>query len=476
MKDLFQKIIYFILCPIILIDFLFEPFIGDVRIFFGTAFMTDAMGGIDAAWELKPPGNRVLFYLLSKLPGTGLQFEIAVKCVCAVVAILIIWYFAKQVSEKYTVDYDIVFILSFLSVFAISDYVMLETEWFCLLLMMLMIGLWLEEKYWCWFIVGCLSLPLILLKGISILFLGTVFAIVHLIDKRGFTQDLVFWEGCVCGAIGFFALWLTIFPHMIADFFLSAATNFAELTPILYRLLDFPTTFMAAGLDIPVLICGILAAFFVLIYFLLNDTRATFWLALAWFFPCLSIFLQGEFYYYQYLPLVIPAIFTILYVSKQPGKWKAAWFYCLIIAMIIWPVTATGWSAMIGDYRFTYWAQHDAEANMLNAEYNLSGQPQILYLDPGYFSYYIRTPNAGRYTYPLPVERAMPNWNLSGYPGYQENLHDILNYNGEYIVSLDWWVFENMTPDKQLIQEKLNDSYNRVFIDYWSIWQRKPGQ
>ena len=476
MKETFRKIFYFIFCPLVLISFLLEPFIDDIRVYLGVGFITDKMGGIDRAWEIKPPGNRLIFYLLSKLPGTGLQYQIVVKAVCVIIAIVIIWYFARQIAKAWKVNFDIVFILSFVSVFCVSDYVQLETEWFCVLLIMLMIGLWLEENPMLWILSGFLCLPLILLKGVSIVLIGTVWATVRFIQGCDIKRDLAWLDGAIAGAIGFFLLGITVWPHMFSDAFLSSALSPTQSISLLYRFEDIVPSLFVASLTVPMLFCGIVALILYCFYIVYKDAKGMFWIGIMWFFALLMSFIQGELYYYHVLPVIIQGIITILYIHKQSGNWKAIWFPMACIMVAMWILFAAGWSPFIHGERYQYWADRQNEATAIDNTFNLSSQPELLYLDVGDAQWYFRSKSASRFTYAFPVIR--DNWtcNLSQYQGYRENYHDIIDYRGEYIISNQWYLFRNMTPDKQNIKNMLNDEYNLAYGGYWEIWQRKTGQ
>jgi hypothetical protein len=474
MNPRIKTILYFLVCPFVLISYLLEPFTGDVKIYLGTALQTDKLGGIDQAWEIKPPGNRILFYLLSKIPGEALQYQILCKAIVAIVAIAIIYYFAKNVSKRMDIEHDAVFILSFLAFFAISDYVMLEVEWFCVLIMMLMMGLYLSDNEDLMFLAGVVVLPLFLMKGISILFAGTVFALVFFITKRRFTfrGEMPFILGCVVAGFGFVVLQLTLFPHMIQDMLLSSAISHVTLFNPILRIFNF-VYFVSLGYwFIPVLAIGFTTFLVVYYHDALNNTRQFLWLALAWLFPCIMIFAQGEMFQYHFAPMIVPSIITILYFIKQPYTWGNTFYSAVALMLLLWVVFAVGWGAVVSGYHYAYWEQRDSEALAVDSELNLSGQSHLLYLDPGDAIWYFRSTSASRYTCALPVQRDSDVWDMKGYPAYSENYNDIMNYSGKYIVSTPWF-FQNMTTDKERIVMKMKSEYVEKYNGTWQIWGRK---
>ena len=473
-ESLLIKILYFVICPAVFISYLFESFSTDVKTFFGAAFLTDAMGGIDQAWEIKPPGNRVLFYLLSKLPGTGLDFQIIVKVVCGIFALVIIYYFSKSISERIKTDFAFVFILSFLAIFAASDYMILQPEWSSALIVMLMTALLLSDKYYLTILSGFLCLPLLLLKGITIILILIVFGIVHLLTNRELSEDILFFVGAFIGAICFFGLELTIFPNMISDMFLSVVLSHVTMFGPLFRAETALVTIMLVVFFAPIIIIGGLL-FFNILFFEREKLSLInlFWFSVMWAATCIIVVIQSEPFMYIAYPLIIPSIITICYYGKIL-KMKKGFFYSVIIAILImWACFVAGWGGTVHFSKAQYWENHDAEAKMLNSRFNLTSQPTLLYLDPSYASWYFKAPSASRYITPLPIQRDASDWNIEGLKEYQQNLKDILNYSGEYIVSGNGWFFENITADKERILEKLNTSYELQYSsDSWNVYHK----
>lgn len=471
MQTKYQYPLYFLICPFILASYLFERLTDDVRIYLGVGHLTDMMGGIDNAWEIKPPGNRVLFYLLSKIPETGLQYQIFLKAAVAIAAILIIAYFAIQVSRKMNADFDIVFTLSIIAMFAISDYVMLEVEWFCVLIMMLMIGALLSDNEYLWEIAGILCLPLFLMKGISLLYIPAVIALVHVIDDRSLIHDNIpFYSGAVWGIVGGVILQLTIFPHMLQDMILSSLVGVIK-TDLLTHIIQFTTMTMTAYWFVPSIGVGLGLLCAVYYYDVLKHPRRFVFLLISWACVAAIPFIQGEYFQYQYAGMILTSIISILYFMQLETGWKYIFPVVAAIMILMWIIYAVSWGPIVGGYHTTYWDQRDSEAAYITENF-LQNQTSVLYLDPGDAPYYFRLKSASRYICPLPVQRDLGGTALSGTDAYTTNLQDIMNYQGGYIIGYQGWFFKNMTPDKQMIADKLGSGYTIVYNKSWTVWQR----
>jgi hypothetical protein len=469
-----RSFLYFVLCPLILISYLLERFTGDVRIYLGTGMITDMMGGLDAAWEIKPPGNRLLFYVLSKFPGDSFQFQILTKAAVAVITICIIYYFAKQLSENTTISFDKIFLITFISIFAVSDYFLFETEWFATILVLLMIGLYLSKDPVLWFIAGFLCLPLLLLKGITVVLIGIVIASVCLFTKReGILSGLTFVEGGLLGIAALPLLQFLYFPHLLSDFILSSALSHASQMDLIQRCINWINFGMTTYWYAPVVAIGIAFLFAIYYYDCLQHPKRFLWLLFAWVCAGSIAFIQGEFFWYHFTPLIIPAILTIVYFMELDTGWKYTFYVTVALLVGMWIFYAAGWGFALAGFHNTYWDGRDSEASDLNLKYNLSGQPSLLYLDPGDAVWYFHAKSASRYTCPLPVQRDSLNWSMSSYLDYKENYADIVGYNGKYIVSSDKWFFQNMTQDKQRIRDKIDLDYVKVDNGTWEIYERR---
>jgi hypothetical protein len=96
----------------------------------------------------------------------------------------------------------------------------------------------------------------------------------------------------------------------------------------------------------------------------------------------------------------------------------------------------------------------------LNNNFNLSAEPQILYLDNGYGSYYLGAPSYCRYFYILPVQRTVFYPKLQDTQIYKDTLNDILSYDGRYIINWPDWF--NLNSYDTRIKAKINSEYTIV--------------
>ena len=72
----------------------------------------------------------------------------------------------------------------------------------------------------------------------------------------------------------------------------------------------------------------------------------------------------------------------------------------------------------------------------------------------------------------MPVQRDSPEWQTNNTQAYNETYRDIIRYNGSYIVGADRWFFQNMTPDKQVIRDKIDAGYTLVHNGSWTVYQK----
>lgn len=134
--------IYYFYLPVLLICFIsyvVTPFTADTRVFYSSAILADQLGNfpynIDASWEIKPIGNRLIVYLLYKFTLLFVEidektnFEITTKIIFSVislVAVLAFVYRIKNLINKYSVTVTQVFIVTTFSLFSISYWCALQ--------------------------------------------------------------------------------------------------------------------------------------------------------------------------------------------------------------------------------------------------------------------------------------------------------------------------------------------------------------
>ena len=467
-----RGILYVILCPAILVSFLLESFTPDIRIYLGVERIAARMGtfptNLDSVWEVKPVGNRLIFYVLNWIadPYFGtLLYQVLVKGVAAAGAVLILWWFARMVSKEWHVPFEWPFMLGFVGLFAIGNYIILESEWFATVLVLLMVALLLRDTKFTWCAAGLLVVPLLLIKGITVLMAPLPLIAYVLISGR--------WKGAasglpraICGMVagGILAglAWLTIFPHMVQDMFLSAAIGKVAAMGLLERV-DW---FIVLGFGVvgftPLIVIGAVTGFMGCCFAQPRDRRDLGLLLLLWLVAVSMAFIQGEFFYYHYFPMTVAAIFTCLWALKRL-PWPGLCFLAILIITVgIWAGVVAGWSPGLQGQTWAFWNERNRGAVEIDARFNLSGQPEMLYLDPGDAPWYFGTPSACRYVAPLPIQRNTPEWDMTGAPGYWDDWTCTMAYQGEYIIANNAWMKWNLTTHRPL-KEKIDAGWVQVW-------------
>ena len=478
--DLLRLILTWVVPPLVLVSFLVEALSVDVRFYLGLERVAAKVGtfptNLDTVWEVKPVGNRFIFYVLDQFAspwfGSGL-YEIIVKIIPAIIALAILWWFARMVARKWGVPFRYPFLIAFLGIFAIGNFVILEPEWTAVVLILLMTALLLLDRRWPWWIAGFLVAPLLLLKGITVLMAPLPLIAYFLVTGRGYRDAIQHLpetlEGLAAGALLTILAWLTIFPHMVQDFLLSAAISKVGYMDIFRRLDIFGYfTFGLVGF-VPIILVGAMVGFLGCCYALPKDRRDLGLLVLLWLVPTAMVFIQSEFFYYHYYPMVFAAVFTSLWALKKvprPDLWFTA---IMIVTVALWAVLVTGWSPALHGTPWAFWADRTAGADAINARFNLSGQPEILYLDEGGGPWFFGTPSACRYVTPLPIQRSLPDWNISTAPGYWDEWNCIMNYQGEFIFSDNNWMRWNIS-NRAPLKAKIDAGYDLV----WNSSEGKP--
>ncbi len=458
----------------VMVSFMLESLVGNSRIYLGTERLAAAAGtfpaNLDTVWEIKPVGNRLIFYVLDRIanPWWGtFTYEVVVKVIPALVLILIIWYFARMVARKWGLPFEYPYMLAFLGIFAVGNFVILEPEWTAVGVVLLMTALLLEEREWAWWTAGLLVAPLLLLKGITLLMAPLPFIAYLLVTRqriRGVLWPaLDFVAGVVGAAILTVLAWVTLFPHMVPDFLISAAIGKVAYDPILRRLELL--TYYGFGLVgfMPLIVIGLVVGVMACCYAGPRDRRDLGLLLALWAIPVAIVLIQSEYFYYHFAPMIFAAIFTVLWALKKVPK-PDRWFLGVVVTvLVLWALLVAGWSPALHGTPWAYWKDRTNGAEAIDALYNLSGQPELLYLDAGDGPWLFGAPSACRFVTPLPVQRNLPEWNITAVPGYRDTWDCIVNYQGDYILSNDpWWRWNVTThaPLKEIIDARYVHVWN----------------
>ena len=190
-KDLFLKVFYYLIGPLLVLSYLLEPFTSDVRIYLGAAKVTALTPGfpmtLDSVWESRFVGHRFLYYVMNILdPFTGWMYSIWMKLVVALITIVISYYFSKRISERMDISFHYPFIIGFLGLFAINNFVIFSSEYFTVVIAMVMLVLALDDRPWVCGLSGLLIYPLLVMKGLTVLLVPIVMISVVMLAPRDY--------------------------------------------------------------------------------------------------------------------------------------------------------------------------------------------------------------------------------------------------------------------------------------------------
>jgi hypothetical protein len=112
------------------------------------------------------------------------------------------------------------------------------------------------------------------------------------------------------------------------------------------------------------------------------------------------------------------------------------------------------------DYALTTYEPRMKTLRRLDREFDLSRQPEMLFLSDGTANYVIRCRSYLRYFFPLPLQRAQFNEALRGSAVYRQQLAAALAYRGEYVyLEPDWFDLDRHPA----LKRKLAAEYEAVF-------------
>jgi hypothetical protein len=481
-KGFFLKLLYYLVCPLLLLSYLLEPFTEDVRIYLGVAKVTALTPGFpqnfDLIWDSRFVGHRILFYLLDLItPFNGWLYSIWMKFVVAIATIVILFYFSKRVSEKMQVPFHYPFIFGFLGFFAINNFVIFTSEYFSVIIAMLMMTLLLDDKRNLWHLSGLLGLPLILLKGLPVLLVGIV-ALATIMLVKDYKDRLYTALTTLPLIILSLLAVLWIFPHTITDgvmlFRVAHITRLGILPSIQY--------FFKYGIGvigfIPLVIIGVVSLFLVVSTFEDDDesgfgkhVRDLGLLVAMWGLAAVYVFFIAEFFYLHYFVMLIPAILTVCYFLKLSKYRDPAFAILALVILLIFALVVSGWAAGLSFKGYSYWSERQSMADEILMSNDILSQPSTLYLDQGSAAYYFTTPSACRFVAALPYQRDMPNWDMKMLPQYWEMRNCSLDYTGKYVIVDPIWFNLSVSTHSE-IADKLSTEYVKVYSSFWDVYRK----
>jgi hypothetical protein len=470
-KNLFIRIFYFVISPLLVLSYCLEAWTGDIRIYLGAAKVAALTPGfpmtLDTVWESRFVGHRFLYYVLNLIdPFTGWLYSIWMKFVVAIVMIVILYYFSKRVSERMHISFHYPFILGYLGLFAVNNAIIFSAESHSVVIAMLMVVLLLDDRPWVCGLSGLLVFPLIVMKGLPVLLVPIVMLVVVMLVPD---YKARFYSASVGLPVVGAALLATVlyFPHFISDIFLlTRLGHLTHLGPI-----EIIGSFFNWGAGVigfaPLIIVSVCVSFILLSIVTKEHLRDLKLLLAMWLVAALYVLIISEFYYYHYFLMLIPSILTICYFLKIYPYYKEAFVAIVIMVLVIFAGVVSGWSWGLAFNGYTHWAEREASASDISARFDIVAQPVTLYLNEGDAAYYFPTRSACRYVGSLP-----PVWNMSGTNEYWEMRNCSLEYTGKYVIVFPLWVDLNVTTPTEL-SDKINTEYTKVYSNYWDIYQRK---
>lgn len=474
-----KLVAYFTPIPI-LFYYLILPFTHDIRIFFGVAHFASLTGGfplgVDYAYEQKPIGNKILFYglysLFSPLWTDKFLFSISVKLAVAAVALICIYTFSKKISESFAVEPYQVFLISVVSIFTCSDYLVFQTEWFCAILAILITTCILSRHRIAWAIGGSLLIPMFLLKGISLFYCGAVILAILLLSKEHIKKYKEFLAGAILTGLLFLISIPFWFPHFISDAFTVMQVNGvgAVTIGVIDQINVTLGMMLALYYSMPILTVSMFCACILVFYYIQSKQWLKIGLLLGmWGVTALPAAIQTEWYAFHFAVFIFTSIITlILFIDLvRDAQNKSMVTFALIIPVLIMCALSFGFYS----WHISYWGNYTSDARLIDSNFSLSAQPSLLYLDEGAAQWYFSSPSACRISVPFIIYFNRTNHDLRQLPAYRELSDCISAYSGEYIVTDAGWAEVDFT--QKPIAKKVNDGYVKVWNQSFEIYQKK---
>jgi len=472
-----DKIITFVLLPIVSLSFVLNALSSDPKIYQGIARLTDYFGSfpqnVDLIWEVKSISNRMINYLLYKFVSIFIPYSnhylqgVAIKIISLIIVLLICYYFSRQIKIKYSFQVSSILVLS------TSNVSTLQAEWWAVVFTLLAIGLMLDEDTRLHYLSGLIISIVFFFKGISGMFMVTSLCIVYLFkpDFEKLKQLIIkMLIGFIIPTV--IILFSPLFPNVLNDIFLSAKIAPVGRFGLELLAANFGVKSYFSLIDLPFLLIGLLFGSYLYIVFMRKrEFKFVMVFILMWLSTVFIVLIQSEFFTYHYVVLVIPTIATILLCKPYPH----ASFSAIIVTFMLFLFFTSFWSAH-GIEERVFWEKKDYDANkIINQLPDLKNQSNILYLESCNGPYYFEVNATSRYICALPFHRNAPEWNITWLREYRENYASIMSYTGKYVIFEDSnWFAMNTTPDNIKVGNKINNEYIKVYDEgSWRVWERK---
>ena len=468
----FCLVLIYVMLTAVAYSFISVETTDDVKVFIGAGKQAvldpspGPMTKIDNSWELKPIGNKALYFAIATVaPMIYLTEEALLKFFALFALCVVAFIFAVEASRRFpettAIDIDTTFAFVVVPMLALSNIFLMQAEWWAVLLSFGVLWALLTKSHTLIGLAGLLSVWIIFLKMSTLALIPAIFAAYFLIN------GIIYREVIIAYVIGFIVgLWMAIgwlfyLPHAIPDMLLSVQLAHAS------KGVDIP---LADGInyllfytidgvpDAPVVGFGI-AALLILVILLLviwmkqgkpmseYSIRTVAILVILWGMPLASILAQKEFFSYHYAILLFPAVITVITTvgnAMQPVRTLSS-VAILGGIVIIWFFIGSMWSPMYAQ-QDAFWKGTENDSKIFQEKYDLSGE--ILYLDIASATYYLDTKSACRMVGSLPIDR-----NLTWTSEYAENLACVKNYQGTYAIAKHGSGMPSLLPNYSRIEE-----------------------
>lgn len=481
---IFNYILYIVIMPFVSLSFVLTTLTNDTRIFIAAEAIADNFYplpyGWDAAYEVKPIGNRIINWILYKSANTFVpfienhyvEFGYAVKITALIILVICCWHVSKKIQFPYA------FPFLFISFACQANFGLLMSEWFSSLFGLVAIAFLVQENKKYTFAAGVLCLGIALLKSITVLMVVPIICAVYLLNHK--IDWKYFISGYILSGFAFLTACLTIWPYSIGDMLMSRLIAHVGMYDITTLMQWFWTTQGRSHLPIilsayvPILVIGFLCSVFIIARFYITDKKKFLLFCLMWAIPSIIVLIQSEFIIYHYIVMVIPAILSVIIVSN--GNNKKLIIGSVTFIMISYLLINSAFGSFT-QYEYTFWHQKEVNADSINAQFNLTDEKQLLYLDPGDASFYFHANSSCHYITPMPVERSTKKWDISHLPQFTETKNCILSYQGDYIVTdiiggRSTGYFGAGILEQSEIMDMIKRNYTEVENHSWVIYRK----
>jgi len=456
--------------------YLFIPFTNDVMVSFGATFQADYYGNwfenVNKSWNIRGFFYKHILYFYAQAYFLFFEnlhytfFPIFIKTLHLSILSISVYFGLKQARlffSAHNINYLHVFYTYLFVLLTSSHFIILQAEEFSLALVLVMFGLSFSEAKWKNYLSAFFLLPLIGLKGITILYASYLgFFMLFLLYKNQEKGKVIrFFTSYIFMSLIITALYFTVLKFELND--LISATYFQKSFQMSFNsILSVIKIYIIAIFHIPALI---LMAYLVLTFILkrTKEFEKIIFLAMLLTIPMSVIVFQNKFFPYHYvifLPIFLFMIF-FLYPKINYKILFLLFFFTFLFRFIpdkFIPDLPYLRHANLHYFNSIYQTKKKNYTHLANSV--LQKNETILFLSDGTPNYFITNKSYSRYFYPLPVQRIKMNAKLKYTEVYAKTYEEILNYKGKHILLQPNWFDMNLFSE---IDNKLKIEYTLIF-------------